>query len=178
MQRVLVLGPGGAGKSVLSRELASVTGLPLVHLDREYWGPDWTRPSDADWHARIDELLAGDRWIVDGTHADTLDQRLARADGAILLDYSRWIAVRGVFTRLLTRRGRRRADLAPGCRNRLDRDYATWVWTYRRETRPLILSALARHTDRVEVVTLRNRRDAQRWLDTLRGKPTRGVIDA
>lgn len=178
MQRVLVLGPGGAGKSVLSRELASITGLPLVHLDREFWGPDWTRPDDGAWHARIEELLAGERWIVDGTHADTIDRRLERADGAILLDYSRWTAVKGVFTRLLTRRGRRRADLAPGCRNRLDRDYWSWVWTYRTKTRPEILAALDRHKDHVERVTLRNRRHAQRWLDALRAKPTRGVIDA
>jgi adenylate kinase family enzyme len=174
----LVLGPGGAGKSVLSRELAGITGLPLVHLDREFWEPGWGRPTAEKWHARIDELQQGERWIVDGTHADTLDRRLARADGVILLDYSRWTSERGVFTRLLTRRGRRRADLAPGCRNRLDRDYWSWVWTYRRETRPQIIDALARHADHVELVTLRTRRDAQRWLDALRAKPTRGIIDA
>ncbi|MDP1794454.1 MAG: hypothetical protein Q8K63_09995 [Acidimicrobiales bacterium] len=178
MKRVLVLGPGGAGKSVLSRELAGITGLPLVHLDREYFGPDWIKPERDIWLARIDQLQAGDRWIVDGTHADTLDHRLARADGVVVLDYSRWTAVRGVFTRLFTRRGRRRADLAPGCRNRLDRDYWNWVWTYHRETRPEILAALARHSDHVDVVTLRSRRAAQRWLDALRAKPTRGVIDA
>lgn len=178
MQRVLVLGPGGAGKSVLSRELAGITGLPLVHLDREFFGPDWTKPSDEEWRARIDRLLAGDRWIVDGTHADTLDYRLGFADGVVMLDYSRWTAVRGVFTRLLTRRGRRRADLAPGCRNRLDRDYWSWVWTYRRETRPKIIEALQNHADHVDQVTLRSRGEAQRWLNALRAKPTRGVIDA
>ncbi len=134
MQRVLVLGPGGAGKSVLSRELAGITGLPLVHLDREFWAPGWVKPEQDVWLAHIDELLAGDAWIVDGNHADTLDHRLRRADGVILLDYSRWVAVRGVLTRLLSKNGRRRVDLAPGCHNRLDREYASWVWKYHRET--------------------------------------------
>ncbi|MEY2398521.1 MAG: hypothetical protein QOJ00_1695 [Actinomycetota bacterium] len=173
-----MLGPGGAGKSVLSRELAGITGLPLVHLDREFWGPGWTRPSEEDWRARIDELLAGDAWIVDGTHADTLDYRLARADGAVVLDYSRWLAVRGVLKRLGTRAGRRRPDLAPGCRNRLDRDYASWVWRYHRETRPQVMAALDGHADDVERVMLRNRRHAQRWLDSLRATSTRGTIHA
>lgn len=163
---------------MLARELAGVTGLPLVHLDREFFGPGWTRPRDEDWQARVDELQSSDRWIIDGTHADTLDRRLRRADGVILLDYSRFTAVRGVFTRLLTRRGRRRADLAPGCQNRLDRDYWNWVWTYRRETHPHIVASLARHADHIDVITLRNRRHAQRWINALRAKPTRGVIDA
>jgi len=34
MQRVLVIGSPGAGKSTLSTQLASVTGLPLFHLDQ------------------------------------------------------------------------------------------------------------------------------------------------
>jgi adenylate kinase family enzyme len=178
VQRVLVLGPGGAGKSVLSRELAGVTGLPLVHLDREFWAPGWVKPADDAWRQRIDELLAGDSWIVDGTHVDTLDYRLSRADGVVLLDYSRWLAVRGVTQRLLTAAGRRRADLAPGCRNRLDRDYASWVWRYHRETRPQVSAALERHADHVETITLRNRRHAQRWLRSLRATQTRGAIHA
>ena len=36
MKRVAVIGSGGAGKSVFSRDLAKRTGLPVVHLDREY----------------------------------------------------------------------------------------------------------------------------------------------
>ena len=178
MQRVLVLGPGGAGKSVLSRELAGITGMRLVHLDREFWKPGWVKPGRDEWLATLARLLDGDHWIADGTHIDTLEYRLGFADGVVLLDYSRWVSVKGVFTRLMHRAGRRRADLAPGCRNRLDRDYASWVWTYPRETRPAVLDALAAHAGHIELVTLRNRRDAQRWLDALRGKPTRGVIDA
>lgn len=178
MQRVLVLGPGGAGKSVISRELAGITGMRLVHLDREFFQPGWVKPDRDEWLETLHRLMGGDRWIVDGTHADTLDYRLGFADGVVLLDYSRWVSVKGVFTRLMHRAGRRRADLAPGCRNRLDRDYWSWVWTYPRETRPAVRDAIAKHADHLEVVTLRNRRDAQRWLDALRAKPTRGVIDA
>jgi adenylate kinase family enzyme len=33
MERVVVLGPGGAGKSELATRIAGRTGLPIVHLD-------------------------------------------------------------------------------------------------------------------------------------------------
>ena len=163
MKRVLVIGPGGAGKSVLSRDLASVTGLPLVHLDREYWGPGWKVPEPVEWAARVAELTSGDQWIVDGNHVDTLEQRLARADSVVFLDFSRRTSLRGITKRLMTRSGRRRADLAPGCRNRLDRAYLRWVWQFHRETRPRVVAALAAHADHMELVTLHSR-----------GKPTRG----
>ena len=173
-----MLGSGGVGKSVLAREIAGITGLPLVHLDREFWGPGWAKPERDAWLAKLDVLLGGDAWIADGTHIDTLDHRLAKADGVILLDYSRWVAVRGVFTRLLHRAGRHRPDLAPGCNNRLDRVYASWVWKYPKVTKPAVAALLDKHADHISLVTLRSRRHAARWLDALRAQSTRGVINA
>ena len=41
MQRVLIVGPGGAGKSWLAKRIAARTGVPLVHLDRGFWQPGW-----------------------------------------------------------------------------------------------------------------------------------------
>jgi adenylate kinase family enzyme len=41
VDRVLIVGCGGAGKTTMARRLASITGLPLVHLDRVYWRPGW-----------------------------------------------------------------------------------------------------------------------------------------
>ena len=43
MRRALVIGSGGAGKSTLARELGARAGLPVVHLDRLYWRPGWTK---------------------------------------------------------------------------------------------------------------------------------------
>ncbi len=45
MQRVLIIGSGGAGKSILAKALAERTGLPLFDLDRLYWQPRWVDTS-------------------------------------------------------------------------------------------------------------------------------------
>ena len=34
VRRIMVIGPGGAGKSTLSKTLAAKLGLPLIHLDQ------------------------------------------------------------------------------------------------------------------------------------------------
>ena len=41
MQRILVIGSPGAGKSTLSHQLAERTGLPLHHLDQLFWLSGW-----------------------------------------------------------------------------------------------------------------------------------------
>ena len=36
INRVLIVGCPGAGKSTAARSLAKITGLPIIHLDRHY----------------------------------------------------------------------------------------------------------------------------------------------
>lgn len=46
MQRVLVIGPCGAGKSTLGVELGQKVGLPVFHMDQLDWQPG--RPPTLD----------------------------------------------------------------------------------------------------------------------------------
>lgn len=45
MKRILILGCCGAGKSIFARALSETTGIDLIHLDREYWKPEWVETS-------------------------------------------------------------------------------------------------------------------------------------
>lgn len=68
-RRVVVTGLSGSGKSTFSSSLAGKTGLPLIHLDLEFWKPGWVAPTD-------DEMPEGcpdsawrrlrDEWAVAG----------------------------------------------------------------------------------------------------------------
>ena len=48
MERILVLGPCGAGKSTPAVKLGAKLGLPVIHLDKEYWRPGWVEPDPAE----------------------------------------------------------------------------------------------------------------------------------
>ena len=41
MQRVLVMGSSGSGKSTFARRLSKITGIPFVSLDALFWKPGW-----------------------------------------------------------------------------------------------------------------------------------------
>ncbi len=91
MERVVIIGPGGAGKSELARSIARRTGLPVVHLDLLFWREGWTPAPRKDALGRLDKAIAGDRWILDGNflEAGGEDRRFNRADTVIFLDLPR-----------------------------------------------------------------------------------------
>jgi adenylate kinase family enzyme len=163
MRRIAVVGSGGAGKSTFSAELGRRTGLPVVHLDRHFWKPGWVETPRSEWRALQGELLAGDRWIVDGNYSGTLDVRLERADTVIVLALPRLLCLRRALWRSLRNRGR--AVQAEGCPERLSPRFSWWVWRYPVDSRRRLDAALARHGGQLRVIELTSRREVARFLE-------------
>lgn len=136
MQKVLIIGSGGAGKTTFARKLSAATGLPVVHLDRLYWHPGWVATPAEEWQLVVQNVVAGERWVIDGNYGGTVDLRLAAADTVVFLDIPR--------IRCLARAVRRgviywrwtRDDMAPGCPERITWEFVRWIWTYPTTRRP------------------------------------------
>src|SRR5436305_14392797 len=106
MQRILVIGSGGAGKTPVARRLAAILDLPLIHLDAEYWRPGWVKPATAEWRTTVNALIARPKWVMDGNYGGTFDQRMPRADAIVLLDLPRVVCLWHVVKRWLRHVGR------------------------------------------------------------------------
>jgi adenylate kinase family enzyme len=157
VKRVAVVGSGGAGKSVFSRQLAERTGLPVIHLDVEFWSAGWVPMGEAAWQARVRELVAADRWIMDGNYGGTMEIRFARADTVIFLDLPRVVCVASAMWRSLRYRRATRPDMAEGNHERLDAAFLKWIWNYPRTRRPGIIRQLESLPPPVNVVRLQSR---------------------
>ncbi len=167
MERVVLIGPGGAGKSTLARTMAEVTGLPLIHLDREYWRAGWVPTPDEEWVATVQRLVQGDRWIMDGNYGGTMPIRFARAHTIVFMDFPRWRYLPRALKRGLLNRGRTRPDMAPGCNERLDCAFTRWLWNYPKEARARTLAALAAAPSGTRIVTLRTPREVAAFAASL-----------
>jgi adenylate kinase family enzyme len=174
MERVVVLGPGGAGKTHVALALARATGSPVVHLDRLFWRPGWELAPEEESRPAVAEAVAADRWILDGNFlglgAD--DPRFARADTIVFLDLPRVLCVRRALVRVVRERGRRRRDLPEGCDERVDLPFLRWIWRYPRDVRPRVLAILAGMPPEVEVVHLRTRTAVRSYLRSLSQQST------
>ena len=139
MKRVLVIGSGGAGKSSFAIQLAARTGLPLIHLDAEFWKPRWVETPKDEWAAKVEKLVSHERWIMDGNFGGTMERRITACDTLIFLDISRWVCLWRVITRRVRHHGRARPDMTPGCNEKLDGSFLWWILTYPGQRRRWIL---------------------------------------
>ena len=170
MRRVVIVGCGGAVKSTLARAIAERTGLPVIHLDREFWRPGWVEPVRDEFEERVKVLMTGERWIIDGNYHRTLASRVAAADMIIALDLPTRTCLAGIIRRWWRQRGKTRPDMTPGCPERLTWEFVRWVWRFRRDTRPKQMALLESAAAGKAMHVLRSRGDVQRWLDSVPGK--------
>jgi adenylate kinase family enzyme len=164
VRRIAILGCPGSGKTTLAKQLQTVTRFPLTHLDDEYWGPDWSRPSDEAWRSRQAELTAGPEWLIEGNYFDTAELRTAHADLIVILHASSLACLWRVLWRCwLIRRGAREMlpkrvrEAAVGRKVRATRDLGRLVTLVARfESRvwwPLLAKARINPAARLLVVT-------------------------
>ena len=166
MERILIIGCGGAGKSTLARQLGEKTGLPVVHLDQLFWHPGWVASSKAEIDEKIFAEMAKPQWIMDGNYNRTLPERVKYCDTIIYLDFSRMACLMGVMKRVITTYGTVRPDMGEGCPERLDLDFLKWVWNFnakKRESNYKLLNESAH----VQTIVLKNRRMVKRFLKSI-----------
>lgn len=143
MQRIVVMGPPGSGKSRLARALGTRHGLPVFHLDQAFWRAGWVEAPRREFHAEVARIAALPRWVIDGNYTATIAPRLARADCVVYLDVPAWLSVARILLRTAAQYGRVRADAAPGCAERFDTGFLRFAWTWNdlRRSRNLALVA-------------------------------------
>jgi adenylate kinase family enzyme len=161
-RRILVIGCSGAGKSTLAKAIADRYRLPLVHLDRRYWRPGWTAPSEAEWFDEVERLIAEPEWVMDGNFSSTMRRRAEASDAIVFLDLPRWLCLLRVLRRAALGYGRSRADVAPGCPERFDWTFLKWVWNYPKRSRPKTLDLLKTYPK--SKLILRSNAEIRRWM--------------
>jgi adenylate kinase family enzyme len=166
MQRILVMGSCGSGKSTFAQRLSAITGIPTVSLDALYWKPGWTHPDATEFEARVTEAARLPRWIMDGNYASSGAGELRRsaADAVFWFDLPRRTCMTGILSRIATSYGRVRPEMAPGCPERIDLEFFRYVWTYRQRQRPILLQYFEGLRPDQSLICFINRAQAEQYL--------------
>lgn len=161
MQKVIIIGCPGAGKSTFGRKLADVAGLPLHYLDMIWHRPDRTTVSREEFDEQLDHLLDGDRWIIDGNYIRTLPLRLFRCDTVFMFDLPLEVCLAGAEERL----GKERVDM-PWTDTVLDEEFRQWILDFPKMQLPLINLFLDSYNG--TVIRFKSRREADEYIITLK----------
>lgn len=176
MQRTCIIGIPGSGKSTLARAIGQVTGVPVVHVDQHFFDANWKPKPDEVWRRAEDEILSASTWIIDG--AFSMERALPLADTIVWLDFHRPRAMWWALKRNLRHRHEAPVDFAPGCEERLDKQFLQllrYIWRYPRAYDNAAL--VAPHEERAHVVRLRNPRAIRRYLAKLRATTSPTTLD-
>jgi len=171
MKRILILGCCGSGKSTFARQLHDVTGIPVIHLDQEYWRPGWIEPPKEEWDSIVADLADRETWIMDGNYARTYSFRIPRADTIIYLDKSTPTCVWRVYKRMFTHLGKVRPDMVEGCPERFNLEFLLYVLTFNFKRRKKQLNELDGLKKEKRVLVFRNDKEINAFLaETAKGK--------
>ncbi|HEY5588821.1 MAG TPA: AAA family ATPase, partial [Candidatus Paceibacterota bacterium] len=130
MNKIAVIGCGGAGKSTFSRKLQEILDISVYHLDKLNWKPGWVPTPKDEWDDLMKSLVAKQKWIIDGNYGRTLDIRLENADTIIFLNMPTYLCIYRVIKRRLMYHGKSRPDMNKGCLEQLNWEFIKWVWNY------------------------------------------------
>ena len=159
MKKIIVIGCSGSGKTTFAERLRDKIGLPLFYLDAIWHKPDRTHISREDFDARLGEILALDRWIIDGDYSRTLERRIEACDTVIWFDLPTEVCLEGVRER----RGKPRIDM-PWVETEEDPEFIELIKKYNDEQRPKVLSLLEKYRSGREIIVFRSRREADELL--------------
>ena len=68
------------GKTTLGRELARRLEVPFVELDALHHGPGWTEATAEELRAKVEPIVAGDAWVIDGGYWGKLGDLILTVD--------------------------------------------------------------------------------------------------
>ena len=168
MQRVLVMGCSGSGKTTFARALADKLAVPYVSLDQLFWQPGWREPVMADFTIKVTAAAEKPAWVMDGDYIrrGAGELRRERAQAIVWFDLPRRACMAGVLYRIATTYGSVRPEMAPGCPERLDWDFLKYVWTYRDAQRPKLVDYVAALRADQQLLAFTTRAQAVTFLAT------------
>lgn len=166
-QRIIILGSIGSGKTELARRINKRHKIPVYHLDKEYWQPNWSRPDEKEWQQKLLNLTSKRTWVMDGNYIESLEIRLSKAELVIMLDIEKKICIRGLFFRTLKGLFIKRNDLGKGCKDSFNKGYndlVEWAKQFKEKYYPELLKKCYLYPN-VDIKIFKTRKDARKFVE-------------
>ena len=140
MNKVIIIGCPGSGKTTFAEKLQKKTGIPLYYLDAIWHKPDKTHISRENFDARLSEIFAEDEWIIDGNYSRTMERRLKECDTVFLFDLPTEVCLQGAIERL----GKERYDM-PWIQTEPDADFMEKIERFSVDALPEIYTLIEKY---------------------------------
>lgn len=165
-KKVIIIGSPGSGKSTFSRRLSELTGIPVIHLDKEFWNYGWVETPKEEWAKRHENFISGDQWIIDGNYGGTMDIRIKNADTIICFQLSRGVCILRYLKRVITNLNKIRSDMPEGCPEHLDFKFLKYIWNFNKASGKRNIERLEENKYK-HIIIFKRKNDADKYIKAL-----------
>ena len=169
--RIAIIGNAGGGKSTLARKLGQILGLPVTHVDSIQYQSGWQRTPDTECDRILTDIANQARWIIDGFGNDhVIEDRIARADTVLFVDFPIWRHYWWASRRQLGARNGQRAELPDNCPEftlSYTKKLMSIMWLVHRQYTPWFRELVAEKSKTENAVVLKSPAEIARLIKNL-----------
>ena len=127
--RISIIGYSSSGKSTLAQNLGNILNIPVLHLDKVNFLPEWKERNKEESKKLVEDFIKNNNeFIIDGNYIKFVyDLRMKLSDKIIFLDFDRITCLFQAFQRYNKYKGKVRDSMTEGCYEKLDWDFIKWI---------------------------------------------------
>ena len=156
MNKILITGNTGSGKTTVSGAIGRAFNIPVYSLDSVVWTSGWTKASAVERRKETEKIISNQSWVVDGVCSRTLKA----ADTIVVLDLPLGVCLANIIKRFIKNGPGTRQGLPKQCPEIIGVFKALKLaFIYQRQTRPKILGLIEECPPSKKIVVIRARQE-------------------
>lgn len=165
--KILVIGYSSSGKSTFTKRLGQVYNLPVLHIDKIFFAPNWVERDKTQVEKEIRIFMKNDSWIIDGLYRNQAKERFELSDQIFIFDFNRFKCLYGAIVRRVKFHNQIRDSIADGCKERLNFSFVWWILFGGRKKKSKELLKNIRMTYKNKVTVFKTRKQVSHYLKSI-----------
>ncbi len=154
-KRIAVIGAPGSGKTFLTNAISQLFDGPIFHIDDIYWSSASSHITDKELEHELSSIASEDRWFIDGTRVNFIEERIRRASLIIYLDLPDEECIKGIEEKQRKNKAIHRCEDYEG--------FKKYVSGYSVTHRPLIENVLSKYSN-YRLIRLHSRKEVDSFI--------------
>lgn len=163
IQRIMIIGRPGSGKSTFSAWFSKELNIPVFHLDKYFFEKNWVERNYQEFLSSQNEMISNPSWIIDGNSTKSYEMRYKYADLCLYFNFPRWLCYWRVFKRLFHKHPDI-DDRAPNCTETVRWSLLKYMWNFEDRVNPILQQLQSKYPD-VQLIELRSDLMVNRFIN-------------